>query len=149
MKFNISTPNHNDRQQWQATYKAYAAFYKMDPSPAVYDEVWRWIHCDHTPFYALIVKNESGNIIGLMHFRSQLSPLRGTSVGFLDDLFLDPAYRGSAIVDELFTQLKAKAKEHRWPFVRWITAEDNYRARNVYNRIADKTTWVTYQMNTD
>ena len=29
---------------------------------------------------------------------------------------------------------------------RWITAEDNYRARAVYNRLAQRTSWVTYQI---
>ena len=148
-RFSITTPKPEDRQQWQALYQAYAAFYNMEPSPEVYDEVWRWIHCEHTPFYGLVAKTADGNIIGLMHFRSQLSPLRGTSVGFLDDLFLEPAYRGRDIVDELFAELKAAAKQLQWPFVRWITAEDNYRARKVYDRLADKTAWVTYQMNSD
>jgi hypothetical protein len=30
--------------------------------------------------------------------------------------------------------------------IRWITREDNYRARAVYDRIATKTNWTTYDL---
>ncbi len=30
--------------------------------------------------------------------------------------------------------------------MRWITAEDNYRGRSVYDRVALKTSWITYNI---
>jgi hypothetical protein len=30
--------------------------------------------------------------------------------------------------------------------IRWITADDNYRGRTVYDRVADKTKWLTYEI---
>ncbi len=30
--------------------------------------------------------------------------------------------------------------------VRWITAADNYTAQRAYDRVASRTTWVTYDM---
>ena len=33
-----------------------------------------------------------------------------------------------------------------WTVIRWITAEDNYRARGLYDRVADKTKWATYDI---
>ncbi|WP_238377070.1 hypothetical protein [Neptunomonas antarctica] len=36
-----------------------------------------------------------------------------------------------------------------WPLVRWITAENNYRARSVYDKLATKTHWQTYQLAID
>ena len=33
-----------------------------------------------------------------------------------------------------------------WPVVRWITAADNDRARAAYERVATRTSWVTYQL---
>ena len=49
-------------------------------------------------------------------------------------------------MDELFKKLSKESAKNGWPFVRWITAEDNYRGRGVYDRTAEKTKWVTYQM---
>jgi len=74
------------------------------------------------------------------------SPLRGKTVGFLDDLFVDPAARGNGVVDALFEALNREADARGWPFVRWITADDNYRGRSVYDKLAKKTQWNTYQM---
>ena len=48
--------------------------------------------------------------------------------------------------NEMFKKLSKESTKNRWPFVRWITAEDNYRGRGVYDRTAEKTKWVTYQM---
>ena len=44
---------------------------------------------------------------------------------------------------------KELGREQGWPFIRWITAEDNDRARAVYDKLSEKTHWVTYQMAID
>jgi ribosomal protein S18 acetylase RimI-like enzyme len=67
-------------------------------------------------------------------------------VGFLDDLYVHPDARGSGAVQALFKELKSIAKDRNWPFIRWITATDNYRARSVYDRISSTIDYVTYQM---
>ena len=54
-------------------------------------------------------------------------------------------YRGM-VVDEMFKKLSKESAKNGWPIVRWITAEDNYRGRDVYDRTAEKTNWETYQM---
>ena len=46
----------------------------------------------------------------------------------------------------MFKKLSKESANNGWPFVRWITAEDNYRGHGVYDQTAEKTKWVTYQM---
>jgi GNAT superfamily N-acetyltransferase len=77
------------------------------------------------------------------------SPLRGREIGFLDDLFVDPSYRGGGIASALLEAVRAEAKAKDWPVIRWITRDDNYRARAVYDRHAVKTDWNTYEMMPD
>ena len=55
-------------------------------------------------------------------------------------------HRGKGVVDKMLKKLSKESAKNGWPFVRWITAEDNYRSRGVYDRTAEKTKWVTYQM---
>lgn len=81
-----------------------------------------------------------------MHIRQMPSPLRGCHVGFLDDVYVKPECRGFGVVDALFQALEEVANEKKWPMVRWITADDNYCARSVYDKLAKKTPWLTYQM---
>ncbi|MEH6649871.1 MAG: GNAT family N-acetyltransferase [Motiliproteus sp.] len=149
MTFSIAALQPADREAWQKLYYGYADFYGMPMDQQILDRVWSWIFSPEQRFFALIARDEEGNGVGLMHYREMLSPLRGAKVGFLDDLFVDPACRGSGLVDELFLRLKQEAQAHNWPFVRWVTADDNYRGRAAYDRLADKTHWLTYQMSAD
>ena len=136
----------DDRGQWEALYHGYAGFYQVPMNDQILDTVWGWIHDDDNAFFGLIAKDENGKALGLMHCRQMASPLRGALVGFLDDLFVTPEARGQGVVEELYAALKQLGKQQGWPFIRWITAENNYRGRAVYDKLSDKTHWVTYQM---
>jgi|TARA_B110000467_G_scaffold103396_1_gene93807 ribosomal protein S18 acetylase RimI-like enzyme len=127
-------------------YKGYAEFYKMPMNDDILDKVWSWIFDKEIKFYAIGIKSSEGELIGFMHFREMPSPLRGSLVGFLDDLYIHPDFRGSGAVQLLFKELKSIAKENNWPYVRWITASDNHRARKVYDKLSGVIDFVTYQM---
>lgn len=146
MTVTLKIPSDADRPDWERLYRGYAEFYGMPMADETLDTVWSWIQHTTMEFYGLLARSDDGSAIGLMHFRAMPSPLRGAKVGFLDDLYVDPNQRGSGAVDAMFDALKAEAKQHGWPFVRWITKDDNYRARAVYDRLATRTDWVTYQL---
>ena len=136
-----------DRPEWEALYRGYAAFYKVALTTEGMNALWSWIFDDKEPVYAIVARNAQGKAIGLMHYREMHSPLRGTKAGFLDDLFVQPDCRGGGAVDALFARLTEEAKSRGWPFVRWLTGDDNFRARAVYDGLATRTMWITYQMN--
>lgn len=146
MAVTVTELSVEDREQWAALYRGYAEFYQVPMNEDILNTVWSWIFDAQQPFYALVAKDEAGHCLGLMHCRAMPSPLRGKMVGFLDDLYVSPQARGQGVVDALFNALKSFAADQGWPLVRWITAENNYRARAVYDKIADKTHWQTYQM---
>ena len=145
---NVGSLIKTDKEDWSKLYHGYAGFYKMPMNNDILDKVWDWIFSPDIKFYALGVKSDQGQLIGFMHFREMPSPLRGMHVGFLDDLFVNPDFRGSGAVQLLFKDLKLHAQEKAWPYVRWITAIDNHRARAVYDQISETIDFVTYQMNT-
>ena len=141
--------NHSDKEEWAKLYRGYAEFYEMEMNEGILDTVWSWILSPDIKFYAIGVSSKDGVLIGFMHFREMPSPLRGKLVGFLDDLFVHPDFRGSGAVQSLFKELKSIAVKNNWPYVRWITATDNSRARKVYDKISDPIDFVTYQMQID
>ncbi|MCL7938744.1 GNAT family N-acetyltransferase [Halomonas sp. ATCH28] len=145
MTLTISVPGTTDHDDWQRLYRGYAEYYGMPMSESTLTTVWDWIQ-DGTRLQGRLARDANGQAVGLMHFRAMPSPLRGSTVGFLDDLFVDPAYRGTGAVDEMMEALRQEARQQGWPFVRWITRENNYRARGVYDRCAERTDWVTYQL---
>ena len=136
----------NDKKQWCKLYQGYADFYKMPMNDDILDTVWSWIFDEENKFYAIGARSSQGNLVGFMHFREMPSPLRGSLIGFLDDLYVHPDYRGSGVVQSLFKELKSLAQKNYWPYVRWITASDNQRARAVYDKISGTIDFVTYQM---
>ena len=54
--------------------------------------------------------------------------------------------RGGGVAASLVEAVVGEAKRNGWGVVRWITAEDNARARALYDRIATRTQWVTYEI---
>ncbi len=139
-----AAPRH--RQAWGRLYAGYAAFYEVDQTEEMRDRVWGWILDENHEVEALIALDTSGTPVGLAHFRQFARPLAAGSGGYLDDLFVDPAFRGRKVVDALFSCLKAEGAKRGWGLIRWITAEDNYRAPGVYDRVAQRTRWVTYDL---
>ncbi len=87
-----------------------------------------------------------GRPVGLAHVRPTPSPLRGAFTGYLDDLFVAPAARGTGAFESLVGGIRALAGERGWETVRWITAADNARAQAAYERVGTRTEWVTYQL---
>ena len=146
MKFSVSSLEKHDRGQWEELYHKYAEFYSMPMNAEILDTLWSWIFDGENSFFALAAKTDAGEVAGIAHCREMPSPLRGAHVGFLDDLYVKPEYRGAGCVQDLYNGLDELGKSRGWPFIRWITAEDNYRGRASYDKIAQKTQWLTYQM---
>ena len=93
-----------------------------------------------------LVAEESGKLVGLAHFRAMPSPLRGHEIGFIDDIVVLPNYRGLGISEALFEKIKRHGNKCGWVTIRWITKDNNYRARKVYDKLATKTDWNLYEM---
>ncbi|MCC7046900.1 MAG: GNAT family N-acetyltransferase [Alphaproteobacteria bacterium] len=142
----IVRPTLADKPAWRRLYDGYAAFYRRSMNDAKANLVWSWIHDPNHPVECLLARTAEGTIVALAHVHEYPRPLLGGLGGYLDDIFVDPAFRGSGIVDKLFAALAELAAERGWLSVQWKTAEDNYRARSVYDRVGRKTHWITYEM---
>jgi GNAT superfamily N-acetyltransferase len=133
-----------------AGHNAFKSYGKICESPISDDQlrlVWSWIHADRSvEAIAVVPGGEENDPAGIAHLRSWVRPLRGEVAGYLDDIFVDPQNRGSGAADALFEATRALGVKHGWSIVRWTTADDNYRARSAYERVATRTGWITYEM---
>jgi GNAT superfamily N-acetyltransferase len=140
----ITTDIADHRVDWERLYQGYAAFYKVEQTQEMRDRVWGWI--GEGRITCLMALDAEGKPVGIAHVREFLRPLSATIGGYLDDLFVDPDLRGSGVVGALFTAAKQLRDARGWAVIRWITAENNYRARSVYDKIGTRTPWVTYDL---
>jgi len=132
--------------EWERLYAGYAAFYKVEQTAAMRATVWGWLRDPGHEVEGLVALDAAGQPIGITHFRPYSRPLMAVTACFLDDLFVDPEARGSGAAQALIGAVAEIAKARGWSLVRWITAENNYRARAVYDRLAVRTDWVTYDV---
>jgi hypothetical protein len=61
-------------------------------------------------------------------------------------MFVSNAARGARVGEKILNHLAAVCTENNWPVMRWITRDNNYRARTLYDRVAVKSDWNTYEM---
>jgi ribosomal protein S18 acetylase RimI-like enzyme len=141
----------NEYDAWSQLFRGYCDFYSWPTSDEHQRQIWSWIH-EVKSVEALVAVEVEGDRTeidvprGLAHLREWVRPLRGAKSGYLDDLYVDPQHRGSGAVEALFGAINDMALERGWSVVRWTTAEDNARAQTVYDKVATRTSWVTYDM---
>ena len=142
---NIRAPVSKDRNVWGALYAAYAEFYQVPQTDEMRDLVWGWV-MDPSHEVECRLALLDGRAVGLAHFRPFARPLAAATGGFLDDLFVAPEARGSGAAEALIRAVEAEGRARGWGVIRWITGEDNTRARALYDRVAESTRWVTYDL---
>ena len=148
MKWRVRPVDADEFDEWSSLFRGYCDFYHWPTSDDHQRLIWQWIHVDRSVEALVAVEvDDQGSEIGhpraVAHLRQWVRPLRGVVSGYLDDLFVDPAVRGCGAVDALFVELNRLALERDWAIVRWTTAPDNVRAQSVYEKVAQRTTWVT------
>ena len=134
-----------DKVEWEKLYYGYADFYKVEITEEVINTVWNWLHDLNHELNGLVYEIDN-HIVAVAHYRQMPSPLRGKNIGFLDDLFVHPDFRGRKIGEDIINKLNEISKEQGWGLIRWITRNDNHSAKSLYDRIAKKSTWDVYEL---
>jgi len=142
----IVRPEPRHEAEWSALYAAYAGFYRSPQTQAMRARVWAWLMDEAHEVKGLLAAAPDGGLVGLAHYRPFARPLAANVGGFLDDLFVAPEARGRGVGEALIAAVAEEGRRRGWSVLRWITAEDNSRARALYERVAERTGWVTYQI---
>ena len=134
-----------DKEEWKKLYQGYADFYKVEITEEIINTVWHWLHDLKHELNGLVYEIDN-HIVAIAHYRQMPSPLRGKNIGFLDDLFVHPDFRGRKIGEDIINKLNEISKERGWGLIRWITRNNNHSAKSLYDRIAKKSTWDVYEL---
>ena len=134
-----------DQQIWAKLYNGYADFYKVPMNKEILDTLWNWIHDKDHIVNGFCFELE-GKIVGIAHYRTMPRPIKGNNIGFLDDLFVTPDFRGQKIALKMIRHLKSLSKANNWDGIRWITHSSNKNAKNLYDKIASNTGFELYEL---
>lgn len=134
----------DDRARWEELFLAYGVFYETSFDRTVLDGVWAWLMDDAADVRAFVAV-EGDDVIGFTHYRPEPDNFTAKSAWFLDDLYVDPLHRGAGTATALIDAVAAYATANGGGKLQWITSHDNEKAQRVYDRIATRTTWVTYE----
>ena len=140
--------DHKDKDKWEKLYLAYADFYKVPMNSSILDTLWNWILDDNHIVNGICYELE-GNIVGIAHYRSMPRPIKGQYIGFLDDLFVEPEFRGQQIAQKLISYLNSVSTANNWNGIRWITHSSNENAKKLYDKIANNTGFELYELKGD
>ncbi|MFK4788650.1 GNAT family N-acetyltransferase [Microbacterium sp. ZW T5_56] len=134
----------NDESSWRELFRQYREFYQLTESEDVVSRAWAWL-TDPTHECSALVAEIDGELVGFAHHRPISSPYTGTTGVFLDDLFTAPSARGRGVGRALIQDLRHLAASQGRGFVQWVTADDNHQAQALYDTLATRTRWVTYE----
>ena len=137
-----------DKKNWSKLYNGYADFYKVTMNKEILETLWGWIHDDSHIVNGICYELED-RIVGIAHYRTMPRPIKGQYIGFLDDLFVEPNFRGQKIAQKLINYLKALSKDNNWDGIRWITHFSNENAKKLYDKIANNTGFELYELKRD
>ncbi|MEK9760431.1 MAG: GNAT family N-acetyltransferase, partial [Candidatus Puniceispirillum sp.] len=112
-----------DFDTWCGLWRAYLAFYETTVADEIYDVTFaRLIAPDH-PAQNAFVAVIDGTVAGLVHYIYHPHNWRREDVCYLQDLFIDPAYRGTGVGRALIEAVYRAADANDTPSVYWLTQD--------------------------
>ena len=132
-----------DHDTWADLFVAYGVFYETAFSTEVVESTWSRLITEGSGIDALVAVTDDA-VVGFAHYRSHPDTFSTGRDWYLDDLYTAPESRGTGAGTALIERLKELSASSGT--LRWITAESNATAQRLYDKVAARTTWVTYEV---
>lgn len=133
-----------DRDDWARLWTGYLEFYKTSVPQAVYDSTFARMLGDDPRDFSCLIAEQDGRPVGLVHYLFHRHCWKIEDVCYLQDLYVDPAVRGTGAGRALIEAVYAAADANGTPAVYWLTQDFNTEARQLYDRIAQVTPFIRY-----
>ncbi len=135
----------NDYEQWKTLWYGYLGSYVAELSENVTNTTFTRLISDAEPMHCLVTE-EHGTLTGLVHFVLHRSTWATENYCYLEDLFVAVDARKNGTGRALIEAVNAAAKDLNCSRVYWVTRENNYRARSLYDQLAVKSDFIQYRL---
>lgn len=133
-----------DQADWRRLWTAYLAFYSTTVPEEVYAATFARLLGDDPQDFNALVAEVDGRLLGLTHYLFHRHAWKVERVCYLQDLYVDPAARGTGLGRALIEAVYARADAAGAPAVYWLTQDFNRTARQLYDRVAQVTPFIRY-----
>jgi GNAT superfamily N-acetyltransferase len=134
-----------DEVEWRRLWHAYLAFYETELPEQVYRSSFDRMTSPHDREFRGLIAIVDGAPMGIAHYLFHRHGWKVEDTCYLQDLYVDPAARGSGLGRKLIEAVYAAADAHGTASVYWLTQDFNATARQLYDRIAKKTPFIVYR----
>ncbi|ORM62848.1 GNAT family N-acetyltransferase [Pantoea rodasii] len=134
----------NDYAQWKSLWQDYLDFYVSEISEEITNTTFSRLLTEGEPMYCLVAE-EQGKLTGLVHFICHRNTWSIGDYCYLEDLFVSADGRKKGTGRALIEAVNTAAEAMNCSKVYWMTRENNYRARALYDQMATKTDFVQYR----
>lgn len=133
-----------DRTDWERLWTDYLAFYQTELPPEQFDLQFSRILAPEGTIRGLLAERD-GEIAGVVHFLFHAHGWQEQDVCYLQDLYVDPAFRRRGVARDLIEAVYQAADRKGASNVYWMTQTFNETARRIYDRIGRVTPFIKYQ----
>lgn len=133
-----------DATEWRRLWTGYLAFYQTTVPEPVYAATFARLLGDDPQDFSALVAEGNGRLLGLTHYLFHRHAWKVENVCYLQDLYVDPAARGTGLGRKLIEAVYARADAAGAPAVYWLTQDFNHEARQLYDRIGKVTPFIRY-----
>jgi GNAT superfamily N-acetyltransferase len=144
MPITIRPLQTSDQPDWRRLWAGYLAFYGASLPEEVFATTFARLLGDDPQDFSGLLALVDGQAVGLTHYLFHRSCWKVENICYLQDLYVDPAARGTGLGRALIEAVYARADAAGAPQVYWLTQEFNAPARQLYDRLAKVGPFIRY-----
>lgn len=133
-----------DEADWRRLWTGYLDYYETSVPELVYATTFARLLGDDPQDFNGLIAEVDGQPMGLAHYLFHRHCWKVENVCYLQDLYVDPAARGTGLGRALIEAVYAAADANGTPAVYWLTQHFNDTGRRLYDRIGKLTPFIRY-----
>ncbi|MFX0545243.1 GNAT family N-acetyltransferase [Roseovarius sp. S1116L3] len=134
----------SDEAEWRRLWTGYLQYYETSVPEEVYETTFRRLLSEDHPNQNGLLALKGDHPVGLVHYIYHPHNWKIEDVCYLQDLYADPAVRGTGVGRKLIEAVYEAADRDGRPSVYWMTQDFNATARQLYDRIGVLTPFIKY-----
>lgn len=144
VEINVRRLDARDESAWRTLWAAYCQFYEAAIDADVTRHTWDRLMLGASTLRAIVAESSRDGVIAIGHYVLHENTWEMTPVCYLEDLFVAPHFRAAGVGQQMIDWLVAEMTREGWSRLYWMTRENNYRARGLYDKYATSDGFVRY-----